>query len=428
MAPERLRLLFCDHLNLARGKYLPASKLGDGASRFSQAIFALTYAKDLVPAPGSKMLEGCADMDAVYRSADIRPGWEPGTQVVIADLCDSDGQPLGLCPRSLLKRTVAQWQELGWQPKVGLELEAFAFVRGADGTLRPYDTPGGYVYSTGRLADPNGFLDAIWARAEAVGFNLECMTSEFDSPQFEFTLVYDDALRAVDDAFLFRLMAREVALEHGIVLTFMPKPIPKKSGTGLHINFSFNDRAGRNQIATAPGIAGLSKLGRGCIAGLMRHHAGMAALVAPTSDSYNRLTPGSMSGYWCNWGIDHRGVTTRVSAQLGSKARIEHRMGDGSANPYTLVATVLQAARLGVCGDYPLPPPEAGDCFGKVDATDHTPADLSSALDALESDGALVGAVGELLVANLVAIKRAEVKETAGLTSEALRDYYIHYI
>ena len=54
-----------------------------------------------------------------------------------------------------------------------------------------------------------------------------------------------------------------------------------------------------------------------------------------------------MSGYWCNWGGDHRGVTTRVSAEGGAKARIEHRMGDGAANPYVLVATVLQAAKLG---------------------------------------------------------------------------------
>jgi len=428
MSTERLRLLFCDHLNLARGKYLPASKIGDGASRFSQATFALTYNKDLVPAPGSKMLEGCADMDAVYRAADIHAGWEPGTQVVIADLYESDGHPLELCPRGLLKRTVADWQRLGWQPKVGLELEAYAFVRDEAGRLQPYETPGAYVYATSRCADPRGFTDAIWARAEAAGFHLECMTSEFDAPQFEFTLVYDEALRAVDDAFLFRLMAREVALEHGILLTFMPKPIAKKSGTGLHVNFSFNDASGRNQIANQPGIAGLSALTRGCIAGLMRHHAGMAALVAPTSDSYQRLTPGSMSGYWCNWGIDHRGVTTRISAQLGSKARIEHRMGDGGANPYTLVATVLQAARLGVAGQYPLPPAESGDCFAHVDAQGHTPDNLSAALDALEQDSALRAAVGELLVANFIAIKRAEVNETAALSGEALRDYYIHYL
>lgn len=428
MASERLRLLFCDHLNLARGKYLPPDKIGDGTSRFSQATFALTYGKGLVPAPGSKMLEGCADMEAVYRAADIRVGWQPHTKVVVADLHQSDGTALAMCPRSLLKRTVADWQQLGLRTKVGLELEAYAFVHDDKGRLVPYETPGAYVYGTSRLADPRGFCDAIWERAAAAGFHLECMTTEFDAPQFEFALVYDDAVRAVDDAFLFRLLAREVALEHGVHLTFMPKPFPKKGGNGLHVNFSFLDSTGQNVIAHAPGIAGLSSIARSCIAGLIHHHAGMAALVAPTVDSYNRLTPGSMSGYWCNWGIDHRGVTTRVSQQLGPRARLEHRMGDGAANPYTLVATVLRAAWLGVTANYELPPAETGDCFSRADALAHVPADLSLALDALEADVALREAVGNELIANFIAIKRAEVIETVGLKGKALRDYYIHYI
>jgi glutamine synthetase len=122
MVGERLRLLFCDHLSLARGKYLPASKIGNGSSRFCQGTFAVTYDKELVPAPGGTMLEGLPDMDAVYVEEDIREGWEPNTKVVLADLCRSDGKPLALCGRSLLKRTVKQWHELGYSPMVGLEL------------------------------------------------------------------------------------------------------------------------------------------------------------------------------------------------------------------------------------------------------------------------------------------------------------------
>jgi len=214
---ERLRLLFCDHLSLARGKYLPASKIGDGASRFCQGTYAVTYCKDLIPAPGGKMLEGLPDMDAVYKAADIRAGWEPNTKVVVGDLFESNGTPLGLCGRTQLKRTVSEWQALGYTPKVGLELEAYAFQHNAEGKLVPYDTPGAYVYSTGKFADPIRFTDAIWQKASEAGFKIDCFTSEYDSPQFEFTLTYTDAVKAVDDIFLFRLLAREVALDHGIV-------------------------------------------------------------------------------------------------------------------------------------------------------------------------------------------------------------------
>jgi glutamine synthetase len=425
---ERLRLLFCDHLNLARGKYLPAGKIGDGSSRFCRGVFAIGYDKDLLPAPGSKMLEGLPDMDAVYKAADIRAGWEPDTKVVVADLAESGGAPLPLCGRGLLKRTVREWTALGYSPQVGLELEAYAFQRDGAGRLAPYDTPGAYVYGTGRLADPNRFTDAIWDKAAAAGLRLDSLATEYDSPQFEFTLAQDDAVKAVDEAFLFRLLARETALDHGIILTFMAKPVPGKGGSGLHVNFSFLDKSGRNAMGDPGAPEKMTPLSRGCIAGLMHHHRGMAGLLAPTVNSYERLKPASLSGYWRNWGVDHRGVTTRLSAEGGARARIEHRMGDGAANPYTAVATVLQAARLGLAGGYELAPAETGDCIGRHDAVEGTPEDLAAALEALAADEKLVAAVGEALVENHIFVKRHEIEKTASLEGDSLRDFYIYYV
>lgn len=172
----------------------------------------------------------------------------------------------------------------------------------------------------------------------------------------------------------------------------------------------------------------MTALAKGCVAGLMHHHRGMAGLIAPIANSYDRLKPASMSGYWCNWGGDHRGVTTRISAEGGPKARIEHRMGDGAANPYVLVATVLQAARLGLENNYTLPPRETGDCFEHSSATSAAPDNLAQALDELEADTALREAVGSMLVDNHVFMKRAEIEKTAKLQGEALRDFYINYI
>lgn len=425
---ERLRLLFCDHLNIARSKYVPASKIGDGSSRFCQGVFANSYAKDLLPAPGSKMLEGLPDMDAVYKAADIRDSWHKNTKVVISDLYNNDGSPLPLCGRGLLKRTIAEWKALGYAPKVGLELEAYAFVRNEDGKLVPYETPGAYVYSTGRFADPLQFTDAIWEKASELGFRIDSFTSEYDAPQFEFTLTYDEALKAVDDIFLFRMMAREIALDFGIVLTFMPKPIPALSGSGLHVNFSFLDKDGRNAIGDVTTPDKMPALTKGCIAGLMHHHAGMAGLVAPTVNSYDRLKPASLSGFWRNWGVDHRGVTTRLSAEGGAKSRIEHRMGDGAANPYTLVATILQAAKLGFTNNYALPEAETSDCLESQDAKDGVAETLTGALDALVADKALVAAVGAGLVDNHVFIKQHEVERVGALEGDAKRDYYINYV
>jgi glutamine synthetase len=429
MARPRLRLLFCDHLNIARGKYLPVEKMeADGASRFAQALYGVHFDRDLLPAPGCRMMEGAPDMQAVYRKTDIRAGWESDTNVVVGDLQQWDGYELPMCGRSALKRAVNDWDKLGLKARIGMEIEAYAFQRETDGGLKPYDTPHSYVYSTGQFADPRGFTDAIWLAAEKAGFKLESLTTEYDTPQFEFTLQYDDAVKAVDDHFLFRLMAREIALKFGIVLTCLPKPFANKGGSGTHVNFSFLDKNGNNAIGDPGEEVNMTELAKGCVAGLMHHHRGMAGLIAPIVNSYDRLKPASMSGYWCNWGGDHRGVTTRVSAEGGSKARIEHRMGDGAANPYVLVATVLQAARLGLANHYPLPPRETGDCFEHSSATSAAPDSLSQALDELEADTILCKAVGQLLVDNHVFMKRAEVEKTVKLEGETLRDFYINYI
>ena len=427
---DRLRAMLCDHLSILRGKYLPASKMRDDESRFARPNFAVHYDKDLMlDAPHTKVRQGIPDMALRWKAADIRDGWEPDTKVVLGDLYGDDGQPLSLCPRGALKRAVADWQAHGLSPKIGIELEAYAFTRTPDGLI-PYDTPGGVVYGTGNFADPLGINDAIWRAAERAGFRLDLITSEYDTPQFEYTLAFDDAVAAVDDIVLFRQMAREVAQDHGVLLTFLPKPIPGKGGSGMHINLSFVTAGGDNALNTGPvgGPEHLNDLGRGCLAGWMRHHKGLAGLIAPTTLSYARLQPASLSGFWCNWGGDHRGVTARVSAEGGKKARLEHRMADASANPYTAVASVLQAARLGLENAYPLQDPEGGDCFERIDAGHGTAADLTGAIDDLVADTGLCAAVGAELCENHIFMKRAEVGKTAGLEGDALRNFYIWYI
>jgi glutamine synthetase len=428
---ERLRAMFCDHLSLMRGKYLPAAKMSSDESRFARPTFSVHYDKDLLlEAPGSMCLEGLPDMALRWDAVDIRAGWEPDTKVVIGDLYDGEDAPLALCPRGALKRAVADWQALGLTPKIGIELEAYAFIRTAEGQIVPYDTPGGVVYGTGNFTDPQRFTDAIWNKAAEIGLPLDLITAEYDTPQFEFTLSFDSAVAHVDTVVLFRQMAREIALDHGIILSFLPKPIAGKGGSGLHVNLSFTDAAGHNALAQGErgDPSNMNDMAKGCVAGWMAHHKGLAGLVAPNALSYARLQPSSLSGYWCNWGGDNRNVTARLSAEGGKKARLEHRMPDAAGNPYTTVAAILQAALLGVTGGLALQPMETGDGFTRNDAAFGVAENLSGALDDLAADSALCAAVGAGLVENHIFMKRAEVEKTAALEGEALRDWYIWYL
>jgi glutamine synthetase len=76
---NRLRAVFCDHLSLIRGKYLPASKIADGDTNFCRTTFGVHFDKDLLPAPGAMMMEGLPDMELRWQADDIRDSWHDGT-------------------------------------------------------------------------------------------------------------------------------------------------------------------------------------------------------------------------------------------------------------------------------------------------------------------------------------------------------------
>ena len=404
---DRIRVLWPDHLGLARGKYLPARLAANGTSH-CVTTFALGYDRSMVPAPGTYLLEGLRDVEATFDPEQVRPSWEDGrTGVVVADL-DLDGEPYTVSARHALKRAVAAWQDLGYTAKVGLELEAYVLEPDGEGGWKRWDTPRSFVYGTGRGSDPTGLIDELMWTAEECGFRPESINAEFDAGQFELTLEYDDALRAADDAFLFRVMARELALEQGLDLTFLGKPFTGVSGNGVHVNFSMIDAEGNNAFSDPATDDGLSALAHHCLAGVCLHHQAMAALCAPTVNSYRRLQPAELNGYWANWGHEHRCVGNRVPSARGKGTRIENRLGDGSANIHLATATVLQAALLGVVGGLDSPDPETGDGFEEVNTDVHAADNLAGALQDLAADTALCDAVGSDLVANFLAVKEAE--------------------
>jgi glutamine synthetase len=419
----RNRALFCDLLNLPRGKYLPKDVAASGKVGFARGAFAVSFDRDLLPVPGCGFYDGLPDMELVLDEG-RRKSWQPNTEIALGDL-QVDDEPFGLCARSQLRRTIGEWEDLGLFPMVGLETEAYLFQRDSDGVWRPYDTPGAFVYGTGPSNDPLGVMDDIWEMANLCDIPIESMNGEFDNGQFELTLRFNDPLKACDDAFLMRMMAREIALKKELLITFLPKPIPDRGGSGLHINFSFVDDSGQNVIAPT---GSLSKVAQQSIAGLISHHEGLSGLLASTVNSYDRLNPASMAGYWANWAEDHRLVTTRTSTKTPKSARLEHRMADCASNPYLAVTAVLQAAKLGVIKNLPLTDAEDLDGIENTRATRHAPPSLDRAIDALDNDALLRNAVGSLLCDALIFLKRDEFNRLKGKTVDQVRDFYLPFI
>jgi glutamine synthetase len=380
---DRIRYLWPDHLGLARGKYLSPERAAEG-SNHCVALFSLQLNRVMIPHPGAHH-ESFPDVEARFSTDDIRPGWEKGTGVVVASIT-KNGVPIELAPRSILERVVGEWNEIGLTPMVGLELEAFLFEPDGQRAWRPIHTPGSYVYGTGTAVDPSGTIEEVMETALAIGIELESVNSEYDDGQFELTLRYGEALRAADDAFLFKTMAKEIAAKRGYLLTFMGKPITERGGSGIHVNFSLMDDKGNNVLADPSDPKRLSEVARQCIAGIVNDHVSMTALVAPTVNAYKRLRPGALNGYFANWGFDHRGVAVRVPPTGGSGTRLEHRLADGAASVHLAAAATLVSALRGVKAGLECPPAETQDCITGADTDVTVPSSLDAALDALEND------------------------------------------
>ncbi|NCT98235.1 MAG: type III glutamate--ammonia ligase [Comamonadaceae bacterium] len=337
------------------------------------------------------------------------------------------GQPLDTDPRGALQRQVARLRERGWTLWVGIEPEFFLLKRGADGrwgVADARDTLAKPSYDLRAIGRQRGFLDDMRQALTALGFELQQMDHEDAAGQYEINYRHDEALAAADRYQLFKLTAQAVAERHGCVFSTMPKPLAGAPGSGLHFHLSLTDDgmscgagqqpgAGRPLMADGAGALGLSETGWRFAAGLLRHADGLAALCAPTVNSYKRLAASrSASGttwspVWKAIGDNNRSCLLRAVA-----GRLEWRLPDPSCNVYLALAATLAAGLDGIDQGLVAPRPCRDDLYERhargEPMPDRLPRDLHDALLALEGDAALRAALGEPLVAQVLSLQRAE--------------------
>lgn len=400
---KRLRLLYPDIHGLERGKYL----LGDwtGTAAFCVGVYPLTLDREILPIPGLQFDIGLPDIEVHLDRDSLRLGWEEDTVVGMGD-AELRGEPCAVDPRHVLRRAIEPWVERGLTPQLAYELEFYLMEPDGAGGWRSVSMPSHRVYGTGMAIDPTGVVDAMVKAATACGFEVESWGSEYDTAQFEVNVRYRDAVPATDDAFLVRLLIKEIAARRGNLATFMGRPFPDRGGSGLHVNLSFRRDDGSNAFHDPAASDGLSDLARQCMAGMLAHHEGMAAILAPHTNAYKRLLPDMLNGYWANWGYDDRTVGIRVPPGRGETSRLEHRTADGAANPYLAAAVLLHAARLGVENE--LEPPPSQEPGAEPNTEVKIPPTLEKAVELFEADKELCEALGPELVTAFAMLKRAE--------------------
>jgi glutamine synthetase len=426
-----VRLSYPDLTGSERGRDLLVSRfartVGDGVA-FCRSIYGTSPMGDVIPIEGG-LAAGLPDVVAFPDLATIQPlSWEPRVAHCIADVYNPDGSPSQESPRNVLKRVIERFAALDMSPIVGPELEFYVMEQVAaavNGWKRYGDAPGN-VYVSGLKGDPENILLRSLRHLADYGLDVVAANHEFCSGQFEINLWHSEALTAADRAYRFKGAMKELARREGKMATFMAKPFNDEGGSGFHLHFSTWTSDGTPVFDDPDGQLGLSDVARSAIAGVLAHAPALAALCNPTINSYKRFGPDTLAPWLIDWGSDNRSAMVRIPPERGRASRLELRLGDATANPYLAISGLLAAAYLGIRDK--LQPPEPLEGYGyDLAKADKLPADLNSALDALEADQEFAELLGPVFTAAFLAYKRNELERFSQyVTDWEFREYAYH--
>jgi glutamine synthetase len=342
--------------------------------------------------------------------------WRPKENAVarmFADIYEPDGTPYKGDPRYALKRNLKKAKDLGYTFNVGPELEYFYF-RSAEGKPEILDR-GGYFDLTPLDVATELRRETILTM-EAMGIHVEYSHHEVAPSQHEIDLRYTDALSMADNAMTYRLVAKEIALKHGVYATFMPKPIFGQNGSGMHTHQSLF-KGDKNAFFDGKDEFHLSKLGKSYIAGILKHSKEICAVLSQWVNSYKRLVPGYEAPVYISWARRNRSTLVRVPMYKPGKekaTRIELRCPDPACNPYLAFALMLAAGLKGIEKGYELAAPVEEDIFEMSEADrkkrgiDSLPGSLAEAIQLFEKSELARETLGDHIFEKFIENKKIE--------------------
>lgn len=424
-----VRLQYSDLHGICRGKDIPCQAFARAAEEgvtFVAAVMTVDLAHNIVAGfeQGFPDLLARPDLNTL-----VRLPWQPDVAACIVDLEEPvTHDPWPVDARGALKRTLAEFAELGVSPVIGPELEFYLCEPdpSAPNGYRPYARQDSPVYTVGEVADPKGTLSRMLDAAVELGLGAVAAAHEYGRSQFEINLRHTAALDSADRAFRYKALVKELAARDGLLATFMGKPFNDDEGSGLHLHISLADRDGANASEDPADAAGLSAAARHFIGGVLEHGPAMMAFFNPTVNAYRRISAEALVPTRCWWGHDHRMALVRVPRERGAGTRLEIRLGDGTANPYLAYTAALAAGLDGIRRELEPPEPLEGMIYDLPEEQlgEALPTSFPDALAALERDAVIVAAAGEKLVETFKTIKAAELERwSAWVTDWEFAEY-----
>lgn len=215
--------------------------------------------------------------------------------------------------------------------------------------------------------------------------------------QCEIDIRYDTLVNAADSVQSYKYIVKNIAKKNNLIATMMPKPIALDNGSGMHVNVSLWNKGKNLFYDSDDDYAEMSQTARYFGGGIMEHAQALAAIVAPTTNSYRRLVPGYEAPVYVAWSTGNRSAIIRIPAhfkgeKFASMKRIEFRAPDPSCNPYLAFCAVMAAGLDGIKKKREIGDPVKEDIFKMTPkrrrdlGITQLPASLREAYEALEND------------------------------------------
>ncbi|MBD3662778.1 glutamine synthetase [Sulfitobacter sp. TSTF-M16] len=430
---KTIRVAACDLNGQPRGKRIPvryADKIATDGTRFPFSVLNLDiWGADIEDSP---LVFETGDADGVLRPTERGfmpiPWLDNPSALLPIWMFHDDGRPFAGDPRHALNSVLERYRARGLTPVCAVELEFFLIDdSGRELQVPPSPRSGkrrvmAETLSIRALDQFDAFFTDLYDACEAMDIPADTATSEAGMGQFEINLMHgEDALKAADDAWLFKLLVKGLARRHGFAASFMAKPYEDYPGSGLHTHFSILDAQGRNVFDNG-GPEGTEAM-QHAVAGLMQAMQASALIFAPHANSYDRLVPGNHAPTGVAWAYENRTASIRIPSGNPKARRIEHRVAGGDVNPYLMLAAVLGAAMNGLEDGNTPPAPVTGNAYdAKVP---QIPSNWADAIDLFEQDACIKRIFSADLIRNLMLTKRQEHASMAELSREEQVEIYL---
>ena len=333
------------------------------------------------------------DLDTI-----IWDGIDPDLGHIICDFVDINDEPISICPRSLLKRTINNIADLGYQVKAAFELEFFLF-KGTYEELRrtDYASPepvtasnNQFFYSARNAYHAKPFMDEVIKRLNHQRIAWESWNDEGGAGQLELNFPAEDPLRAADTIVRVKQIIYQTAVDHSMAASFMPHLLPGYS-SALHIHHSLLDASGKPVFVEE---RQRTPLMQHWIAGIVDTMPAATSILCPTINAYRRFSDFSGPPMTPSWGEENKSAALRIISAPTSAARIEHRLPSSEANPYLALATILAGGISGLEKKLNPPPETLHLGWGLPETDKRLPITIGNASDALSSCDSLRETLG----------------------------------